>query len=326
MQSYEPRIIARGEWVQDENGDTTYIPAHRRPQGFRHEPGVVTGWGDLDHGRETNDALSDEAADPGPDDPPEDRSENRNGYRIRSDAVWDRARADFLAGDTAAAVCDRYDVSLGAFKARAAREGWRRSDQPDPEPVDLETETPVEPEDIATMAAQALIRARRAMDRGRAIEASRWLRVHAQLARLIAVETPRPAKPVRQPDPLDLLTLRMKTAGDIACAAAGLDEDNTQGHAQISRLIAELNAMPTGVSDDSDLSDPVADLEADPDQCLKTRTPVNAMASPASSAAAMTSASRMEPPGWITAVAPAAAASISPSANGKNASDAQADP
>jgi hypothetical protein len=33
--------------------------------------------------------------------------------------------------------------------------------------------------------------------------------------------------------------------------------------------------------------------------------PVKTMASPASSAAAMTSSSRMEPPGWITAVAPA---------------------
>ena len=34
----------------------------------------------------------------------------------------------------------------------------------------------------------------------------------------------------------------------------------------------------------------------------------------------MTSASRMEPPGWMAAVAPASAAAIKPSANGKNAS------
>ena len=43
---------------------------------------------------------------------------------------------------------------------------------------------------------------------------------------------------------------------------------------------------------------------------------------PAASAAAITSASRIEPPGWITAVAPAATAASSPSANGKNASEA----
>ena len=54
--------------------------------------------------------------------------------------------------------------------------------------------------------------------------------------------------------------------------------------------------------------------------------PVNSMASPAASAAAMTSSSRIEPPGWITAVAPASAAATSPSAKGKKASDATAEP
>ena len=46
----------------------------------------------------------------------------------------------------------------------------------------------------------------------------------------------------------------------------------------------------------------------------------NAIAMPRSSAAAITSASRTEPPGWIAAVAPASAAAINPSGNGKNAS------
>ena len=50
------------------------------------------------------------------------------------------------------------------------------------------------------------------------------------------------------------------------------------------------------------------------------------MARPFSSAAAMTSASRLDPPGWITAVAPASAAASSPSAKGKNASDATTQP
>src|SRR5213596_2107346 len=47
---------------------------------------------------------------------------------------------------------------------------------------------------------------------------------------------------------------------------------------------------------------------------------------PCSSAAATTSASRSEPPGWITAVAPAFATTSRPSRNGKNASDAHAVP
>ena len=50
------------------------------------------------------------------------------------------------------------------------------------------------------------------------------------------------------------------------------------------------------------------------------------MAMPAASAAAITSASRIEPPGWITAFAPAAIAASNPSAKGKNASDATTQP
>ena len=50
------------------------------------------------------------------------------------------------------------------------------------------------------------------------------------------------------------------------------------------------------------------------------------MAMPCSSAAAMTSASRIEPPGWITALIPAAAAASMPSRNGKNASEAITEP
>ena len=61
-------------------------------------------------------------------------------------------------------------------------------------------------------------------------------------------------------------------------------------------------------------------------QCRKCRRPVNTIARPCSSAAAITSASRTEPPGWTTAVAPAAATASRPSRNGKNASDAATEP
>ena len=50
------------------------------------------------------------------------------------------------------------------------------------------------------------------------------------------------------------------------------------------------------------------------------------MATPWSSAALITSSSRIEPPGWITAVAPASIATSRPSANGKNASEATTEP
>ena len=54
--------------------------------------------------------------------------------------------------------------------------------------------------------------------------------------------------------------------------------------------------------------------------------PVKAMARPALSAASITSSSRIEPPGWMTDVAPASAIVCKPSAKGKKASDAAAEP
>jgi hypothetical protein len=54
--------------------------------------------------------------------------------------------------------------------------------------------------------------------------------------------------------------------------------------------------------------------------------PVNTIAMPAASAAAMTSLSRIDPPGWMTEVTPASAAASSPSANGKKASEASTEP
>ena len=50
--------------------------------------------------------------------------------------------------------------------------------------------------------------------------------------------------------------------------------------------------------------------------------PVKTIARPFSSAASITSLSRIEPPGWMIAVAPASAAANRPSAKGKKASEA----
>ena len=54
--------------------------------------------------------------------------------------------------------------------------------------------------------------------------------------------------------------------------------------------------------------------------------PVKTIAMPRASAAAMTSASFTEPPGWMAQVAPASAAASRPSGKGKKASDAMAEP
>ena len=54
--------------------------------------------------------------------------------------------------------------------------------------------------------------------------------------------------------------------------------------------------------------------------------PVKTMAMPRWSAAAITSGSLTEPPGWMTAVAPAATTVSSPSGKGKKASEATTQP
>src|ERR1044071_1884296 len=57
-------------------------------------------------------------------------------------------------------------------------------------------------------------------------------------------------------------------------------------------------------------------------QCRKWRMPVNTMHMPCSSAAAMTSSSRLLPPGCTMALMPYSAATSMPSRNGENASEA----
>src|SRR6267142_33626 len=86
-------------------------------------------------------------------------------------------------------------------------------------------------------------------------------------------------------------------------------------HTRVLREAPRDRVLPASRADDEQLH-----------QCRKCRTPVNTMARPSSSAAAITSSSRTLPPGWITAFAPARATTSMPSRNGKKASDATADP
>ena len=60
----------------------------------------------------------------------EDRTTAPRGARVAPEAVWKAVRADYLAGLSAADCCRRHGVGLTALRLRAAREGWRRADQP----------------------------------------------------------------------------------------------------------------------------------------------------------------------------------------------------
>ncbi len=56
-------------------------------------------------------------------------SEKPQGRMSPPDEVWARVQEDYLAGMSGPDCCRRHGVSLSALRNRAAREGWRRSDQ-----------------------------------------------------------------------------------------------------------------------------------------------------------------------------------------------------
>lgn len=113
------------------------------------------------------------------------------GRRVLSGETWDAARAAFLAGESASEVCGRFGLGLSAFKQRARREGWRRSDQPDPDPRSARDDEDLEEElealgsaDFEHMADRAARLAQRAILLGELTAADRWTRLHARLAPL----------------------------------------------------------------------------------------------------------------------------------------------
>ena len=124
------------------------------------------------------------------------------------DEVWDQVREAYLAGASAPDCCRTYGVGLSALRARSARDGWRRIDQPfsppanrlDPwdEGLALEDRVDgdldkVEPRELSWVAWRRMTRA---ILRGDAAEALRWRRVRIamdeeadELDRLIAQDT-----------------------------------------------------------------------------------------------------------------------------------------
>ncbi|MFK4058372.1 hypothetical protein [Brevundimonas sp. NPDC046655] len=264
----EPRIVASGRWQQDEFGDTTYIPDHVRPSTAAGADGPAVG-GDL---------MDAPAGDPASD-----------GYRVRSARTWAAARRDYLAGDAAEAVCARYDLKLGTLRSRAAREGWRRSDMEDIWP-DPQHEAPETPPDLTQMAAQALMRLNRALQRGRAAEAASWLRNWRALSSvslgdpaLLAAATPDSGP---KPEPHATLEQDLQEVAAVARDAAALSPDDHAGRRAIEARLTALKARldPEGaISDNSDeldsvfhllpLREKVAGESLTDEGCAEIRTP-----------------------------------------------------
>jgi hypothetical protein len=143
--------------------------------------------------------------------------------RSAPEEVWARVREDYLAGVPAAEACRRHGVGLTAMRNRAAREGWRRADQPwtppnrlDPEDEGRWLEESVDGDldriELSQLACVASCRMMRAVMRGHAAEALRWRRVRlmlleeeAELDRLMAQDEAvwRMARGARPADPVD---------------------------------------------------------------------------------------------------------------------------
>lgn len=105
--------------------------------------------------------------------------------RIVSEAVWARARADYLSGMTAPAVAARHGVGVGGLRGRIAREGWSKAahaaeNASRPEAVEL-SDAPLEPHGIAK---GALARASAALMAGRPAEAEAIVRALADVQAL----------------------------------------------------------------------------------------------------------------------------------------------
>jgi len=101
-------------------------------------------------------------------------------YRIRAAAVWAQARKDYLSGLSAEAVCRRHDLGLSAFRRRARKYGWRRSDDvaPPPGETNLTLYDDVGLDDQAEIARLRFIEA---LEAGRATDARRWRRLWLEL-------------------------------------------------------------------------------------------------------------------------------------------------
>jgi hypothetical protein len=126
--------------------------------------------------------------------------------RSAPDEVWARVREDYLSGLPATEVCRRHGVGLTAMRNRAAREGWRRTDQPwtppntlDPDDEGALLEDQIEGDldrvELSQLSYVAWRRMQRAVLRGHAAEALRWRRVRlaidaeeAEIERLIEME------------------------------------------------------------------------------------------------------------------------------------------
>ncbi|MES2861678.1 MAG: hypothetical protein V4701_09405 [Pseudomonadota bacterium] len=196
--------------------------------------------------------------DPRPFDDDEDLppSDATGGYRVRSDDTWGMAREAYLAGETAADICARFDVGLSAFWAHARQGGWRRRDQPDREPLPVDAGDDIDFDaDYAELAEHALRQLRRAMARGRGGAAASWMRLHdrllarakeqAQAERKAVADAEAKARAARNAR-LDAASAAALSIEGLAHRIVASDPRDTAGRAAIDAELARLDATLKG--------------------------------------------------------------------------------
>lgn len=111
-------------------------------------------------------------------------------HRIRNADVWAAARQLYAAGATGPEVMERYGIERSAFYERARREGWRRRDQLEDQP--LHDEYDLTPDQVnrsaADLAADAWGNVCRSIDRGRLAEARGWTAIFRELRALAVLQ------------------------------------------------------------------------------------------------------------------------------------------
>lgn len=112
--------------------------------------------------------------------------------KFRSPEVWGKVKAAYLAGDTAVAVCERFNVGLANLRRRAGAEGWTRAKAAlrDPtEPAVAAGPDAIDPPAYAVSPQRALglatDRAAWLVAEGRSAEATALLRAARELAALV---------------------------------------------------------------------------------------------------------------------------------------------
>lgn len=164
-----------------------------------------------------------------PDSPPPER------HRRAPGDTWDSAREDYHSGFSAPEVCERHGLGLSNFRARARSEGWRRSDQTEPELPAFEEEAAADTGPMPSFREQAE-HARRAMNRfqakGHVLQAHRWLRLYRDLIKESEREAAAERSLERRDEPLTRTTSRLKSTDK------GLVDKRRQGERGVELEIA----------------------------------------------------------------------------------------